>query len=190
MERQTRLIPALLLLAGIAACDSRTPTGPPTVTPPRVTGSQGLPPVFAEITLRSISPDAGATLLLFDCSLERGKESGSDFCTEEFQAVFAVAADRDMPSVALRVTFWEEGRPCAIAMTQAVSLSAHVAAELRATHVDYYVKDLSAASNDIGCDRLPVGTTTMVAELLDYSRHPGASVMTKNFPYGYQFAVW
>ena len=190
MERQTRLIPALLLLAGIAACDSRTPTGPRTVTPPRITGNQNLPPVFAEITLRSISPDPGATLRVFDCSLERGKESGSDFCTDEFQAVFAVAADRDMPSAALRVTFWEESRPCAIAMTQAAYLSAHVPAELRATHVDYYVKDVSAASNDIGCDRLPIGTTTMVAELLDYSEQPGMSVMTKSFAYRYQFAVW
>lgn len=193
MRMQRSVIPGLLLLsvlAGSGACD-RSPTGPSfTVRPQRGTPGPGLnlPPVYAEITLQSISPAPGATLLMVDCGHEAGRGPGLDYCTQDLRAVFSVAADRDMPNVALRVTFWADGRPCAVAMSEAVSLASHISAEVRTTGVEYVVKDVSAATG-LGCSRPPVATTTMVVELMDMSQGSGVSEVTKDFPVGYRFIV-
>jgi hypothetical protein len=126
---------AIGALLAIAACESRTPVAPgnlPTERPPGP-ADPGLPPIDAEITLRSISVEPGSTLMLRDCRGSEGSLDDPTYCTEDLQMLFDVAADRDLTSVGLRLTFMQEGQPCAFAVTPSTSLSAHVPARLDAS---------------------------------------------------------
>ena len=186
------VVAVVLALTIAAGCSRGTVTGP-NPTPPRPPGgvsSAPLPPIYADIALRSASRASGATLRLRDCGVERGRSAGQEFCTEDLELTFAVAADRDLGSVALRVSFVLDGRRCAVAVTSPAFLSAHFATELRATTTDYHLQDEAAPRSDLGCARPPTATTTMVVELLDYSEEPdGISVVRTEFAHGYRFVM-
>jgi hypothetical protein len=143
--------------------------------------------VYADFSLLSMSRQPGSTIRLRDCGVERGNAEGREFCTDELQLTFAVTVDRDMDSVALRISFVVDGRRCAVAVSHPTPLNAHAAAELRLTVVDYQMR-VDSAPGDLGCDPPPTTTTTMVAELLDYSEEPrGESVARTAFDHTYRF---
>jgi hypothetical protein len=184
---------ALGALLATAACDGRTPGTPgnlPTRAP-RGSVDPGLPPIYAEIGLRSLSAEAGSTLWLRACDDPEGAPGDSAYCTGDLEVVFELTADRDLRSVALRLNFMQEGRRCASAETPGLPLSGHAPTQVGASLIYYLVRSGEHAGRpESGCAPPPVSTTTLMAELVDYSQSDaGESVMTWSFPIAYTFAV-
>lgn len=165
-----------LLLSG---CSGRGVIGPAPTPPSQAPPPPSVPPVFGEFTLRSISPEAGATVLARPCA-----EGSTRFCADRLELNVEIVIDQDIDGVLLTAKF--DG--CGFASSPTFSLTSHIPAVVNLSRVD--LSDDGPNHDGIGaalfCE-LPAVTRQVTVSLWGAGQ-PRAPLLTRDFAREYTFA--
>lgn len=170
---------AIVLLALVLnGCDGRVGSAP---TPlPQIPPPPPVPEVFGDLMLRSISPEAGATVLARPCA-----EGSARFCAEPLELSVEVVVDRDLEDLMLTVKFDR----CGIASSPTFSLTSHTPAVIKLSRVD--LSDDGPAHDGVGaallCE-LPAVTRQVMVSLWRTGQ-PRAPLLARDFAREYWFRL-
>lgn len=163
----------------LTACDGREGLGPSPPPLSRTPPPPSVPAVFGELTLRSVSPEAGATVLARACA-----EGSTRFCADQLDITIEVVVDRDLEDVVVTVRF--DG--CGFASSPTFALRAHVPAPIKLSRID--LSDDGPMHDGVGaalfCD-LPAVTRQVIVSLWRTGQ-PTAPLLTRDFAREYTFA--
>lgn len=171
---------AFLALTSVTGCDGTdralTPTqpSPPAATPDPTSTING------EITITSISPAPGATVLVRACATGSAR-----FCADHPQLTIDVVVDQDIPNASLTVAFDR----CGFARTPVTSLTAGSRTSLTTSVVD--LSDDGPLHDGVGAARyceFPAATARVIVSLWR-SGQPVTPLLTREFPNAYTFAM-
>lgn len=176
-KRHARAIALLALV--LSACGGRELAGPSPPPPSPAPPPLPLPELYGDLTLRSISPEAGATVLARPCA-----QGSNRFCADQIELTIAVVVDRDLEGV---VTVHFGG--CGMASSQVFSIAPHTPAVISLSRVD--LSDDGPNHDGVGaalyCE-LPAVTQQMRVSLWQAGQ-PRNPLLTRDFARQYTFVM-
>ena len=180
MKTPAYLAATLVTLFAVSACDgpgrsvSRTNPVPTAPSPPAPPEPQG------DITVRSITPESGATLTVRQCEWYPLYE---DFCADRSPMKFDVRYGADVSESVVTAGFYNGSQRCGVAYSAMPGppLTAGSGA------VSFTVSTISLSDEDhpLLCP-LPATTTRIVVQLWERGR-PAVPLLTKEFDHTYTF---
>ena len=196
MQRTLRLALAFVALITLTACNSTVglpagPSGssPPSQTPP--TPPPRPPAMEGNITVTSLVPGSGATLVVRDCT--KGTSGYRWFCADQLGSTFEVQVDQNIPGAVLTAEFvGDAGGKCRygastfgfgpVASTAPTPLTAGSQTTMIMGAIDF-----STEESPLACP-LPLETTRMIVRLWRVGV-PATPLMTREFAYSYTFVT-
>jgi hypothetical protein len=184
MQRPLRLALTFAALIGLTTCNGTVelPAGPSGSSPPSQTPPTPPRPPATEgnITVTSIVPGSGATLVVRDCT-----RSGSGyrwFCADQLRSTFEVQFDQNIPDAVLTASFVGDAGGCGRASTARTPLTAGSQTTMIMGAIDF-----STEESPLAC-QLPLETSRMILRLWR-ANSPATPLMTREFAYSYKFVT-
>jgi|RhiMethySRZTD1v2_1073278.scaffolds.fasta_scaffold902738_1 hypothetical protein len=177
MSRKLLLVIPMLLLAGaVGGCDSSAASSPtsPSVSP---TPSAPVPPAQGQITVLSVQPESGATIVAEPCD--------GGYCSFDPRFTFDVQLDRSVDEPWVTVSLFSGSQRCA---SSGFPNTLQALTPLQASTATKFEVSFLALSGPNGtlC-QLPKTTTRMVVEL--WAQRGRASLLTQEFALGYNLTL-
>lgn len=163
----------------LSGCNGREVIGPAPTPPSQIPPPLPVPAVSGDLTLGSIRPEAGATVLVRPCA-----DASTRFCADKLELSVEIVVDQDLDGVSLTVKF--DG--CGFASSPTFSLASHRPAVINLSRVD--LSDDGPNHDGVGaalyCE-LPAMTRRVIVSLwrTGQARVP---LLTREFAREYTFA--